>query len=72
MLLKNDNSQEVEVHEAEKIDFLRVHNHLKHGGSVFITSKCSQKLTIPTFKDVRAQRKRKAARTVTAFYFNHV
>jgi hypothetical protein len=72
MLLKNDASQEVEVHEAEKIDFLRVHDHLKHGGSVFITSKCSQKLTMPTFKNVREPRKRKPKRTVTAFYFNHV
>jgi len=72
MLLRNDADQEVEVHEAEKVDFLRIQEHLKQGGSVFITSKCSQKLSRPTLKQRRASRKRSAMRTVTAFYFDHV
>jgi membrane glycosyltransferase len=69
LLLNNDASQEVEVQEAEHIDFLRVQKHLKHGGSVFITSKRSQKLTLPKKKK---SRNKKGARRVTAFYFNRV
>ena len=72
MFLRNDADQEVEVHEAEKVDFLRIHEHLQQGGSVFITSKCSQKLSRPKPKQERASRKRSAMRTVTAFYFDHV
>jgi len=68
LLLNNDASQEVEVQEAENIDFLRVQKHLKHGGSVFITSKRSQKLTLPKKK----ARNKKDARRVTAFDFNRV
>jgi hypothetical protein len=63
LLLNNDASEEVEVQEAEQVDFLKVQKHLKHGGSVFITSKNSQKLPLP---------KAKNARKVTAFYFSHV
>jgi hypothetical protein len=50
VLLLNDASEEVEVQEAEQIDFLKVQRHLKKGGSVFITSKSSQKLTLPKEK----------------------
>ena len=50
VLLLSDASEEVEVQEAEKIDFLRVQRHLRHGGSVFITSKNSQKLARPREK----------------------
>ena len=71
MLLRNNADQEVEVHEAEKVDFLRIQEHLKEGGSVFITSKCSQKLSKPKPKQERVLRKRSAMRTVTAFYFDH-
>ena len=71
MLLKNDAEQEVEVHEAENVDFLRIQQHLQQGGSVFITSKCSQKLSRPTLKQRSASRKRNAMKTVTAFYFDH-
>lgn len=56
LLLKNDASQEVEVPEAEHVDFLRVQKHLKLGRSVFITSKSSQKLNLP--KDKKAHRKK--------------
>jgi hypothetical protein len=71
MLLRNDSEQEVEVHEAENIDFQRIQEHLKQGGSVFITSKCSQKLSRPSLKQRHLSQKRRAMRTVTAFYFDH-
>jgi hypothetical protein len=44
LLLDNDESEDVEVEEAEHVDFERIEEHLAHGGSVFITSKCSQKI----------------------------
>jgi hypothetical protein len=47
LLLNNNASQEVEIQEAEHVDFLKVQEHLKHGGAVFITSKRSQKLSVP-------------------------
>jgi hypothetical protein len=50
LLLNNDESDDVEVEEAEHVDFERVEEHLTHGGSVFITSKHSQKIA------ARAQR----------------
>lgn len=70
MLLRNDASKNVEVHEEREVDFSRIREHLQRGGSVFITSKPSQKITHP-LQEERAQR-RQALRTVTAFYFNHV
>jgi hypothetical protein len=50
MLLDNDASQDVEVQEAEQVDFVRVQEHLAQGGSVFITSKNSQKIAPPKEK----------------------
>jgi len=44
LLLNNDSDQDVEVQEAEQVNFFRVKEHLKNGGSVFITSKDSQKI----------------------------
>jgi hypothetical protein len=44
LLLDNDASQDVEVQEAEQVNFCQVKEHLKNGGSVFITSKESQKM----------------------------
>jgi hypothetical protein len=64
LLLNNDDGEDVEVQEAEQVDFVRVREHLAHGGSVFITSKTSQKIALP--------RDKKAHRKVTAFYFNHI
>jgi len=72
MLLKNDPSREVEVHETLEVDFGKIQEHLMRGGSVFITSKPSQKLLMPTLPTKRAPRKRKAVGTVTALYFDHV
>jgi len=66
MLLCNDSSKQVEVQEGRDVDFLRIQEHLQNGGSVFITSKPSQKIAPP------ATRRRRALRTVTAFYFDHV
>ena len=47
LLLNNDSDQDVEVQESEQVNFLRVKEHLKNGGSVFITSKESQKTLVP-------------------------
>jgi hypothetical protein len=68
VLLLNNDASEVEVQEAEQIDFQRVQRHLKHGGSVFITSKNSQKLPLPK----QRARQNTKTRRVTAVYFNHV
>ncbi len=50
LLLDNDESQDVEVQEGEQVDFCQVKEHLNNGGSVFITSKNSQKLMYPKTK----------------------
>jgi hypothetical protein len=71
MLLCNDAGKQVEVHEERDVNFSRIQEHLQHGGSVFITSRSSQKIPAVTISQKRAQRRR-ALRTVTAFYFDHV
>jgi len=50
LLLDNDTSEDVEVQEAKQVDFCQVKEHLKNGGSVFITSIGSQKLSFPKAK----------------------
>jgi hypothetical protein len=50
LLIDNDASEDVEVQEAKQVNFLQVKEHLKNGGSVFITSKHSQKLVHPKAK----------------------
>ena len=50
LLLDNDDSEDVEVQEAKQVDFFQVKEHLKNGGSVFITSKRSQKIVRPKAK----------------------
>jgi hypothetical protein len=50
LLIDNDASDDVEVQEAKQVDFCQVKQHLKNGGSVFITSKGSQKLSLPKAK----------------------
>jgi len=47
LLLENDKSDDVEVQEADQVDFFLIEQHLKNGGSVFITAKESQKLINP-------------------------
>jgi hypothetical protein len=71
MFLRNDCSQEVEVHEAKQVDFLKIQEHLERGESVFITSKNSQKLKAPREKDVRKVESKTNPRG-QAFYFNHL
>jgi hypothetical protein len=46
LFLHNNNKRDVEVLEGKQIDFGRVQEHLRKGGSVFITSKKSQKLDL--------------------------
>jgi hypothetical protein len=50
LLLDNDVSEDVEVQEAKQVNFSQVKKHLRNGGSVFITSKGSQKLSLPKAK----------------------
>ena len=50
LLLDNNDSEEVE--EAEHVDFKRVEEHLADGGSVFVTSKRSQKIAAPRDKSI--------------------
>jgi len=50
LLLENDDGEDVEVQEAKQVDFFQVKEHLKNGGSVFITSRGSQKLSFPKAK----------------------
>jgi len=47
LLLDKDAGEDVEVQEATQVNFLQVKEHLKNGGSVFITSKDSQKIVYP-------------------------
>ena len=69
LMLKNDASQKVEVQEDEQVDFLRVQEHLQQGGSVFITSKRSQKIALP--KEEKALRD-KCDEKRLVFYFDHL
>ena len=50
LLLDNDASDDVEVQESKQVDFCQVKEHLKNGGSVFITCKETQKIQIPKAK----------------------
>jgi hypothetical protein len=50
LLLDNDVNEDVEVQEAKQVDFFQVKEHLRNGGSVFITSKGSQKTSYPKAK----------------------
>lgn len=53
LLLDNDETLNVTVHEAPQVNYSTVKEHLKKGGSVFITSKDPLKLSPP--KAGRAQ-----------------
>jgi len=66
LLLDNDASDDVEVQEAKQVDFCQVKEHLKNGGSVFITSKGSQKLSYPKAK---AQQNYSRSRQTYGFLF---
>jgi hypothetical protein len=47
LLLDNDATLNVTVHEAPHVDYSTVKEHLEKGGSVFITTKTGQKLSPP-------------------------
>jgi hypothetical protein len=66
LLLDKDDSEDVEVQEAKKVDFFQIKEHLKNGGSVFITSKGSEKLSYPKAK---AQQNYSRSRQTCGFLF---
>ena len=68
VLLLNKDDNQVEVQEADHVDFVNVQRHLKRGGSVFITSKNGQKLVVPKEK---RRHNAKSTGWVTAFYSNY-
>lgn len=47
LLLENGKRNNVKVQEAEQVDFGAVKEHLRNGGSVFITSRSEQKILPP-------------------------
>jgi len=73
LFLKNDKSQDVEVLEDVQIDFGKIQEHLQNGGSIFITSKSSQKLKLNRPRKSKQQFKnRRNMKTVTAYYIDHL
>ena len=50
LLLDNNAGKDVEVQEATQVNFLQVKEHLRNGGSVYITSKDTQKIVYPKAK----------------------
>jgi hypothetical protein len=66
LLLENNSSDDVKVQEAEQVNFSQVKEHLKNGGSVFITSKDSQKTLYP--KNKGQQNYAKSRRTYGALF----
>jgi hypothetical protein len=67
LLLDNGDSDDVEVQEAKQVDFYQVKEHLKNGGSVFITSTGSQKLN---FSKAKAQLNYSKSRSTCGFLFH--
>lgn len=53
LLLDNTAELDVSVHESPRVDFCTVKEHLKNGGSVFITSKKRQKIKRPKARRVQ-------------------
>jgi hypothetical protein len=70
LLLDNGASEDVEVQEAKQVDFCQVKAHLKNGGSVFITSKGSQKLSVPKAK--AQQNYSRSRRTCGLLFHQHL
>ena len=70
LLLGNDASEDVEVQEAEQVDFFQVKEHLKNGGSVFITSRGSQKLSFPKAK--AQQNYNRSRKTIGLLFRQHM
>ena len=70
LLLDNDTSEDVEVQEAKQVNFLQVKEHLQNGGSVFITSKDTQKIAYPKTK--LQQNYSKSRRSYGALFRQHL
>jgi len=70
LLLDNDVNEDVEVQEAKQVDFSQVKKHLRNGGSVFITSKGSQKLSLPKAKTL--QNYSRSRRTCGFLFHQHL
>jgi len=66
LLLDNGEGESVEVQEGEDVDFGQVKEHLRNGGSVFITSKGSQKMQ---FARNRSQQNYCISRRTLGFLF---
>lgn len=69
LLLDNGASDYVKVQEAKQVDFCLVNEHLKNGGSVFITSKDSQKLVYS--KSYAQSNFSKSRKNCRAFFQQH-
>jgi hypothetical protein len=70
LLLDNNAGEDVEVQETAQVNFFQVKEHLKNGGSVFITSKDKQKLVYPKTKaKLNYSKSRKSYR---AFFQQHL
>jgi hypothetical protein len=50
LLLDNDSTNDVAVTESAEVNFSKVKEHLRNGGSVFITSKDPQKINFDRTK----------------------
>jgi hypothetical protein len=70
LLLDNKASEDVEVQEATRVNFLQVKEHLRNGGSVFITSKDAQKIAFPKTK--LQQNYSKSRRSYGALFRQHL
>ena len=70
LFLRNDDSQEVEVHEVGHVDFFTIQQLLEHGESVFITSKKSQMISAP--KEKRSPPRSMKTKLVRAFSVERV
>ncbi len=70
LLLDNDASDDVEVKEAQEVNFSQVKEHLRNGGSVFITSKATQKVSYPKTKG--QQNYNKARRNLGFLFHQHL
>ncbi len=66
LLIDNNVNADVKVQEAEHVDFCNVKEHLKNGGSVFITSKNTQKIC---YKKSKAQINYNRSRKTIGFLF---
>ena len=67
LLLDNGKSQDIEVQEAKQVNFCVVKQHLRNGGSVFITSRPEQKILVSKTK---AQENYSRSRKTLGFLFH--